>query len=430
MERVDNKPQERAQVAAFISDPINHELVRNVLGHLNLSNSYLVTAEIDKCIEYLINNRSPKVLIVDLSNSDLPLTDIQKIADVCEPGVNVLAVGTRNDVALFRELMRMGVYDYYVKPIQPDVLAKTIQSLLEGTAQEVMQDRAGKVITVIGSKGGVGATTIANNLGWILAEEKFRKVLSFDLDLQKGSSGLLFDIEPTSGLKDVLAYPERIDESFVEQASSKITDRYMLIHAIENLNENIICHPESIAALWPIMTKHFHYVIFDMPPVIDDSYRFILKESSVIYVVTEPTLAGIRDTVRLLNLINAKKNNFKVFVVMNKMALYNRGEINISDFEKAIDMQVSFVIPFDRENALIAINIGSAVVSIGGVIAEPIRQMADHLAGKTTIVVRKEQNDLSSVVNQFAKDWDPSTTVNEFIEAFQEKISKMFSKET
>src|SRR5438034_10896014 len=92
----------------------------------SLGSNLIMRGGIAKSIDYLMAQRSPHLLIVDISGVDLPLSQIHTLADVCEPGVTVIAIGDRNDVGLFRDLTEAGVSDYIVKPLTRDLLTKAL----------------------------------------------------------------------------------------------------------------------------------------------------------------------------------------------------------------------------------------------------------------------------------------------------------------
>ena len=155
--------------------------------------------------------------MVDLSDSELPLSDINSLADVCEPGVTVVAFGQRNDCGLFRDLLQHGVADYLVKPITPALLQKAILSASEQSGVVKSSHKLGKLVAVTGTRGGVGSTTVATSVAWLIAHERRRRVALVDLDLQFGTVALSLDLEPSHGLREALENPNRIDGLFMDR---------------------------------------------------------------------------------------------------------------------------------------------------------------------------------------------------------------------
>ena len=116
------------------------------------------------------------------------------------PPTKVVIVGRVNDVELYRELMRRGVSEYLVAPLNPLHLIEVISGLyLDPEAAPI-----GRVVTVVGCRGGVGSSTLAHNVGWCIAERFQINTAIVDLDLPFGTSGLDFNEEPGQGVAEAL----------------------------------------------------------------------------------------------------------------------------------------------------------------------------------------------------------------------------------
>ena len=115
---------------AFTNDPVSEQIIMNVIKEMNLAYAEARQGKIADIIEFLKASRAPKVLIADISDSELPLGDIAKIKEFSAPNVNIIVIGTRNDVGLFRDLMNMGTSDYIVKPLNSAILRKTLEDAI------------------------------------------------------------------------------------------------------------------------------------------------------------------------------------------------------------------------------------------------------------------------------------------------------------
>ncbi len=154
-----------------------------------------VTGNIETAITALGQQPSPRLLIVDISGVADPLSRVNELANVCEPNTDVIAIGDRNDIVLYRDLKYAGVAEYFFKPLVGDVVTRACNSILNGTTTP-LTTRTGKLVFILGVRGGVGATTIAVNTAWQLAETRQRWVMLLDLDLQNGDSALQLDAVP------------------------------------------------------------------------------------------------------------------------------------------------------------------------------------------------------------------------------------------
>src|SRR6266404_3698418 len=112
----------------------------------------IIRGGITKAIDYLNEQRSPHLLFVDISGVELPLSKVQMLADVCEPGTNVIVIGDHNDVALYRDLQEAGVTNYIVKPLTRELLTKALTPKTNsGDMGRAAALKLGKMVAFIGA---------------------------------------------------------------------------------------------------------------------------------------------------------------------------------------------------------------------------------------------------------------------------------------
>ena len=99
-------------------------------------------------MQHLTEARSPRILVVDISDVPLPVTEVQRLADVCEPGVSVIVIGTRNEVGLYRDLLQAGVAEYIVKPLTADLVGKALNTAMHGANAAPISRKLGKLIAL------------------------------------------------------------------------------------------------------------------------------------------------------------------------------------------------------------------------------------------------------------------------------------------
>jgi pilus assembly protein CpaE len=187
-------------------------------------------------VQSLSVSASPQILLVDLSESGDPISDINGLAEVCEPGTVVIAMGQVNDVRLYRDLMMSGLQDYLLKPVSPDALARCGYACADDPecAESMTRARASTPhlsTAIIGTRGGVGASTIATSVAWLLSERMGHLTGMLDLDVHFGTGALALDLEPGRGLTDAIDNPSRIDGLFIERAMIKANDKLSILSA-------------------------------------------------------------------------------------------------------------------------------------------------------------------------------------------------------
>jgi pilus assembly protein CpaE len=386
-------PDKRDHFLAFVADEDTEAVVKAVIAEMMLPFANVQRGNIKNAAEYLVSRRSPKILLVDLSQSDLPVSDMNVLAEVCEPGVVVLAVGERNDVGLFRDLMGLGVTDYLVKPLSRDLLARSLSGLVEGRTEVAAPSkgagRSGRLVAVIGARGGAGATTFAVNSAWALANEKSRRVALVDLDLQLGTASLMLDLKPGHGLREAIENPTRLDALFIERAMNRHGERLFVLSCEEPLLDDIPMRAEGVEQLLGILKSQFHYVVVDVPRAEQAVARMVMAQSTAVVIVSEMTLAGARDAARMAAMVRQDVPNQRVFVVANRAGEYKKGELPQADFEKALGRGIDIKVAFDPNVALEAANIGEPVASKGGPVAEGVKRLTAEIGGTLQVGAEK-----------------------------------------
>jgi len=309
-----------------------------------LGRSVIMRGGIAKAIEYLGEQRSPQVLIVDISGVDLPLSQIQILADVCEPGTNVVALGDHNDVGLYRDLLDLGVTNYIVKPLTRELLTKALAPKpIQGDAGRAALN-LGKVVSFIGARGGVGATTLAANLSWYLANRQGRRVALVDLDVQQGDCALLFNIENTAGFRDALANPLRVDNLLLDRIMTQVGERLFVLGSEEPLDDDIRFTASAIDTLFSVLRSQFHYIIIDVPRIPSSAYRRALEVADSRVIVVDQTMRSMRDAVRLVELFDEQPDR-NIFVV-NRVGEAGPNALNLQEIKSVLQVQPSNLIPF------------------------------------------------------------------------------------
>ena len=218
----------RDPFTAFVCDDATADMLRPVAVEHGWSPEKVNKGGLRNAVQSLSVSASPNILFVDLSKSADPLNDINALAEVCEPGTIVIAAGQVNDVRLYRDLVASGIHDYLLKPFTVDQLRDTFahaQSILSGPRGEAQADKPHVMTAVIGVRGGVGASTLATSLAWLLGEKAHRSTALLDLDVHFGTGALALDLEPGRGLTDAIENPSRIDGLFIERAMVRANER-------------------------------------------------------------------------------------------------------------------------------------------------------------------------------------------------------------
>jgi len=373
---------QRDPFLAFVTDDASEAVVREIAESLLLPDDLVRRGSMEQARIFLERMHSPRLLIVDIDGSADPIEEVVKLADVCELGTRFIALGSDNDVTLFRDLLSMGAADYLVKPIDRDVLLRSINSLQDANAGLATMGRTGKVISFIGARGGSGTTTLVANCGRAISQSSKRKVAMVDLDLHFGNLGLSMGANVHEGLADALQQSDRIDSLFLERVMSPCGDRLFVIGGEENLSRAMFSSdPLAVDTLMSELRSIFHFVLIDIPRALTDIAYRAIQLSSVVVIASDLSLAGMRDAVRLVKFVRENNPGAQIIMIVNRIGENPKAEIPFSEFEKGLGRKVDYKINFEPNALLNAANLGRPLIETGGPAARVIDQLAERLAG-------------------------------------------------
>jgi pilus assembly protein CpaE len=333
---------------------------------------------IEKAIDYLNQQRSPQLLIVDISGVDMPLSLIHTLADVCEPGTDVVALGDRDSVALYRDLVEAGVSNYIVKPLTRDLISKLLSPKRVVTKTGL---KLGKVMSFVGARGGVGTTTMAANLAWHLANRQGRRVALVDLGLQDGDCALLFNAPITPGFWEALQNPLRLDHILLDRIMTQVSERLFVIAAQEPLDANVQFTASAIDTLFSVLRSKFHYVIVDVPHVQAPAYRRALEMADRRIVVVDQTMRAMRDAVRITNLFNDGMPDQRNSFVVNRVGEAGGNALTMKDLETVLQAKPASLIPFAPKLVSPAASYGEIAASKRGNFGNAVNKLSLELSG-------------------------------------------------
>jgi pilus assembly protein CpaE len=297
----------------------------------------------------------------------------------------LIGIGTINDINLYREMVGAGITDYLVKPVTEKALAAALARAEEpiydpAAVEEAPKPDKIKRIAVIGSRGGVGASSLAVNLAWLISQEHKQRTALVDLDLEFGTVALLLDLEPTTGLREALESPARIDSLFVESATAKLTETLSVMATEETLSTDVHFKPEAIDLLFDTLGRSNEVIIVDLPRSALAVRQRIFETATDVLLVTELTLPGLRDTMRILSSIEEVASGTPVTVIANRAGGAQQA-MPPKDFQKALGHKVDFLIPQDEKAFKQGANNGKPLVQTDarGKASKAIRAIAAKL---------------------------------------------------
>jgi pilus assembly protein CpaE len=375
-------PLGRPEALAFVTDAESEAVLRN--SFLQEAPGAVLRGNVTKAVQHLSGARSPRLLVVDISDVALPVSEVNHLANVCEPGVSVIVIGTRNEVGLYRDLLQAGVADYIVKPLTPHLVAKALNTIKNGADAAPISRKVGKLITFVGARGGVGTSTLAVNLSWHLANRLGRRVALLDLDLHNGVCSLMLNLPPSSGLRDALENPLRVDSLFLERTMTLSGERLFVLGSQEPLEDELQFSAPAINRLVEVLREQFHYVVVDVPRLPSAVSRRVLEIADTRAIVVDQTLQAIRDAARLGRLPGLDGSERRDLIVVNRKGEAGRHAVRVEEVAGALEQRLPCIVPF--QPALFASAAAQGVIPAEqkGHFADAIGTLATEISGQAT----------------------------------------------
>ncbi len=381
------KKPEREGIIAVLQDQPTLDRIQGIIRELQLDDELTLEPTLEAALRRVREGSPPRVLILDLSESTAPIAELSAARSVGGSDLKLLALGTVNDVSLFRDLLQAGASDYLVKPLSREALAIGLQK------QSSTPDGGrglGQVVVFIGSRGGVGTTTTAVGCAWLLADKRKENTALVDLDLHFGTVALNLDTDPGTGLCEALEQPSRIDALFVDRATVKASDTLRILASEAAIAETLMIDAGAIDVLLYELRRKFTWVVIDLPRWVTPTQRVVLGAASRVVIVCERSLAGLRDTIRLQTLMREHAPQTQVLMV-DTGASSERATVGKSEFEKAVGKSLDVTLSHDAKSAAAATNAGQPLplAAPRSNVARELEQLIGAFAGASETQKRK-----------------------------------------
>jgi pilus assembly protein CpaE len=333
-------------------------------------------------VEAYQSSPTPNVIILESDERGEEILDgLDQLANYCDAGTRVVVVGRMNDVVLYRELVRRGVSDYLISPIDTLQVVRAVCGLFSAPDAKPV----GRIVAVVGAKGGVGASTVAHNIAFSLARDQKLDAVVTDLDLAFGTAGLDFNQDPPQGIAEAVFSPDRIDTAFVDRLLAKCTDHLSLLAAPATLDRVYDFGADAFDSIFDSLRATVPCVVLDVPHQWTGWSKQTLIGADEILIVAAPDLANLRNAKNIYDLLKAARpNDHLPRYCLNQVGVPKRPEIKAADFAKALEDDPVATIPFEPQLFGAAANNGQMIaeISAGHRTAETFRQLAQLLTGR------------------------------------------------
>jgi pilus assembly protein CpaE len=369
---------DRPTLLAFVKDADSEAALREGLAGALPQGLSVQRGNIRDAIPALARMVTPRALIVDITGEAQPLALLTDLSHVVEPNVMVMIVGDREDVAFYRQVTRMlGAAEYLYKPLVPEMVARHFGALFtrQGTSAAAI---GGRMVSVTGVRGGTGATTVAVNLAWQIAEAARRHTVLLDADLHTGNAAMLLKGQTGSALRTALEAPDRVDELYVERAAMPVGERLYVLAAEERLTDRPAYAENGAGVLTGMLRRRFNFVVADVPLADSILSRDLLDLTQQRILVLLPTLGCIRDTLRLLTLSHGSQQARRAVLVLNRAGM--PGGMSRAAVEKALQIKIDVCIPDLPRQVCLAERLGEPAARQHGAFRNAIIELTREVA--------------------------------------------------
>ena len=378
------EPVPRVSIQAFCESPDIAAIVGAAISDRRMAKAHVKQnmGGAAAAVEAYKSAPTPNVIVLEAPASrDALLGQLEELAEYCDAGTKVVVLGKLNDIVLYRQLISRGVSEYLVAPFGAVDFIQAMSQLFAVPGAKPL----GRVIAVVGAKGGVGASTVAHNLAWSLASVTQMATIIADLDLAFGTAGLDYNQDPPQGVAEAVFAPDRVDTVLVDRLLSKCGEKLSLLAAPSTLDRVLDFTEASFDSLIDAMRASTPWIVLDVPHLWSAWARRILVSADEVIVVASPDLANLRNTKNLIdNVRGARLNDAPSRLVLNGVGMLKRPEIGSAEFAKAVETDPTAVIQHDAKLFGAAANNGQMIAEVepNGKTAQIFIDLASMLAGR------------------------------------------------
>ncbi len=388
----DHRPVPRISIHAFCETPDTTALLEKAAVDRRLAKTHLTVhmGGLAKAVDHFQTAATPNLIIVETLDGGAGLfAQLGELAEVCDPSTKVILIGRANDIGLYRELMRQGISDYIVRPRSPLQIIKSIATLyVDPSAPPI-----GRTIAFVGARGGAGSSTLAHNVAWCAAEEMQSDTVILDLDLPFGTASLDFEQDPTSGLVEALASPERLDDVLLDRLLQKHTERLSLFTAPNLLDRDYDIDDQAFETVIDVVRGAAPTIIVDVPHIWTGWSKRLLQTADQIVITATADLAAFRNTKNLVDIISgARPNDSPPLLVINQFD-QKVSSVQPAQYAEHVGLKPSVVFTWEPQLFHTAATNASPILTVGAKTktAQNLRELTSLILGRTQTASKKSK---------------------------------------
>lgn len=334
----------------IISQEAREEWANELVLASKCEKSLIVVASPGNAARYISEQKlSPSHVVLDIGTRGRDvLAEVDELAQQCEPGTRVVAVGDTNDITLYRELLARGVMDYLPMPAATAELAEVLNAAPTPAAKSAAIDGTKRVLVFMSAGSGDGASTIALNTAYAISQKNVGSTILVDMDYQFGMVAKHLSLQNQYGIRDLFDYPGRgVDGTLIK----RMVANYSKLHVITAPSElrylpNV--SSEAIRELLVTLRQSYDNVIVDLPHVWLPWVGAAAEQATHLMLVAQLWLKSVSHAARLVRgLRDVGVPQERIHAVINRSGAKFKEAIDSKDFERVCNLPIRYTIAND-----------------------------------------------------------------------------------
>lgn len=366
------------KIAVISPNKVRMEEIRKILQSGGVARQVLFFEGGLEQASLIAGQEHPALIIVDDVTHGAEEFSVLEALGLSYPDLAIVILSENTSPDFMMGAIRSGISDILQLPLTALSLTDAVQRVENKLKKAASPDKAGKVVVFISGKGGGGATFLACNLSYILAEVYQEKVALLDLHMQFGDAVLfLSDLTPTNSIADVAGNIARLDASFLESSMVQVLPNFSVLPSPQDAESAEEIKPEHVEAIIKLAQSQFDYVVLDMGQELNTITVKALDFADKIFIVLQETLPFIRDSKKLIQLLQSLGYpNEKMHLIINRFQ--KDGDIQLVDVESTLGISVLTTIPNSYRAVSSSVNQGVPILKIFK--HDPVTKALDALA--------------------------------------------------
>ncbi len=343
----------------------------------------------------------PDVVLMDINMPEMDGIAASEAISAQAPHVQVVMMSVQGEADYLRRSMLAGAREFLIKPFSGEELVTSIHRVHQFAATRRVvapppptatpvtppppPPRVGKIIAVMGSKGGCGASTIAVNLAVALREESKARVALVDANLEFGDVGVLLNLPTSRTIAELVSGDTTIDEEVLDGTMAAHSSAIKVLLAPPRPELAELVKAEHLKRILELLDKSYDFIVIDLWKSFQETTVFFLDHADIILLIATADIPSIKNAKLFFELTDQLGYPAdKTLLVLNKED--GRSGINAKDIEASIKHPITLTLPKDERTATLAMNRGTPFVMLQRNL--PISQAIQNLA---RLIVKRMQ---------------------------------------